>query len=197
MKLFSRLFLRVMNWSRHRHAPYYLSGLSFAEASFFPIPPDVMLVPMSMAEPKRSWYFAWLTTLFSVLGGLFGYLMGYALFEIITPYLINWGYWDTYQQALNGFNEWGFWAVIIAGFTPIPYKIFTLAAGSLHMALMPFILASFIGRGARFFLIALIMRYCGVRLEQSLIHRLDRLMIILISLFILGFIGWLCYKNLF
>jgi membrane protein YqaA with SNARE-associated domain len=164
-----------MAWSRHRHAPWYLGGMSFAESSFFPIPPDVMLAPMSLAEPMRAWRFAWITTLASVLGGLFGYAIGYFAFDAIEPWLRESRYWAPYELAVDWFKEWGFWAVFIAGFSPIPYKAFTLAAGALSMALLPFTIASLIGRGSRFFLVAGLMKWGGARMEAALHRYVDRL----------------------
>ncbi|HET19910.1 MAG TPA: DedA family protein, partial [Chromatiales bacterium] len=158
MKIFSALYTRVMHWARHRHAQYYLGGLSFAESCVLPFPPpDVMLAPMSLAQPHRAWWYASLTTVSSVLGGLLGYLIGMFLFELIEPLLHTHGYWDRYQTAVAYFNEWGAWAVFVAGFSPIPYKVFTISAGALHMSLLPFVLASLLGRGARFFLVAGLM----------------------------------------
>ncbi|HSH29813.1 MAG TPA: YqaA family protein [Thiohalobacter sp.] len=170
MRLFDGLYTRVMRWSRHPHAVRYLAGLSFAESSFFPIPPDVMLAPMSLARPERAWHYAALTTLASVLGGLLGYAIGVFAFELVEPLLRETGYWDKYQHARDWFAEWGFWTVFIAGFSPIPYKVFTIAAGSLSMALLPFVVASAVGRGARFFLVAGLLAWGGPRLEAAL-HR--------------------------
>lgn len=175
MKLFSPLYRRAMQWARHRHAPWYLGGLSFAESSFFPIPPDVMLAPMSLANPQRAWWFALLTTLTSVAGGLFGYLIGVYAFDAIAPWLQQSKYWGSYQTAVSWFESWGFWAVFVAGFSPIPYKVFTIAAGVLGMALLPFTLASLIGRGARFFLVAGLMAWGGARMEAVLHRYIDRL----------------------
>ncbi len=175
MTLFSSLHDRVMVWARHRHAPWYLGALSFAESSFFPIPPDVMLAPMALAQPRRAWSLALLTTLTSVLGGLFGYLIGLFLFDLVAPWLHQVGYWDSYWQARAWFDDWGFWAIFIAGFSPIPYKVFTITAGVIAMALPPFILASIIGRGARFFLVAAFMRWGGPRMETVLRTHIDRL----------------------
>jgi len=175
MKLFSPLYRRAMQWSRHPHAPRYLFGVSFIESSFFPVPPDVMLAPMSLANPRRAWYFALLTTVASVAGGLFGYAIGYFALEVILPWLEASRYWPAYQTAVAWFGEWGFWAVFVAGFSPIPYKVFTVAAGALSMALLPFTLASLVGRGLRFFLVAGLMAWGGERME-SLLHRyVDRL----------------------
>jgi membrane protein YqaA with SNARE-associated domain len=175
MRIFSSLYDRAMQWSRHRHAPYYLAGLSFAESSFFPIPPDVMLAPMSMANPKQSWWFAGLTTIASVLGGLLGYAIGVFFFDLVQPLVAEGGrYQAVFQQSKDWFDHWGVWAVFIAGFSPIPYKVFTITAGVLSMALAPFVLASAIGRGSRFFLVAALMAWGGERMEGALRRYVDR-----------------------
>lgn len=168
MRLFGPLYDKCMIWAAHRRAPAYLAGLSFAESSFFPIPPDVMLAPMSLARPAKAWRFALITTVTSVLGGLFGYLIGYFAFDLIEPWLSRWGYMDKFTVVQEWFERWGFWAIFIAGFSPVPYKVFTISAGLLHMALLPFIVASVIGRGARFYLVAGLMRWGGARMEQVL-----------------------------
>lgn len=170
MKIFSPLYARAMRWARHPRAPWYLGGLSFAESSFFPIPPDVMLAPMSMAQPRRAIAFATLTTLASVLGGIFGYLIGLFAFEMIGPWIEGSRYAASFAQAKQWFDEWGFLAIFAAGFSPIPYKVFTITAGVLAMAFLPFVLASFVGRGLRFFLVALLMAWGGQRMEEKL-HR--------------------------
>jgi len=186
MRIFSSLYDRVMVWSRHRHAPWYLGGLSFAESSFFPIPPDVMLAPMSMAEPRKAWWFAGLTTVTSVLGGLLGYLIGLFAFELITP-LVAEGerYAESFTDAEAWFRAWGVWVIFIAGFSPIPYKIFTISAGVLHMALIPFLIASAVGRGARFFLVAALMAWGGERMESTLRSYVDRIGWIVVLLVVL------------
>lgn len=175
MKLFSRLYARVMVWSRHRHAPSYLAGLSFAESSFFPIPPDVMLAPMTLANPAKAWNFAGLTTVASVLGGVLGYLLGMFAFDMIEPVLRNAGYYSRYLRVQEWFNEWGFWAIFIAGFSPIPYKLFTLSAGVISMAFLPFVVASLVGRGMRFFLVAGLMAWGGAQMEDALHRYIDRI----------------------
>lgn len=164
-----------MQWSRHRHAPWYLGGLSFAESSFFPIPPDVMLAPMSLANPKRAWLFALITTVASVAGGVLGYFIGVFAFDVVGPIIRDAGHWDSYLQAREWFETWGFWAVLLAGFSPIPYKVFTIAAGVAAMPLVPFVLASIAGRGARFFLVATLMALGGPRMEEALHRYVDRL----------------------
>lgn len=173
--LFSPLYTRAMRWVQHRHAPWYLGALSFAESSFFPIPPDVMLAPMALAKPQHAWWYASLTTITSVLGGVFGYLLGLFLFELIEPLLHQAGHWDSYLRARLWFDQWGFLAIFIAGFSPIPYKVFTVTAGAIAMAMVPFIVASAIGRGARFFLVAALMRWGGARMESVLRANIDRL----------------------
>jgi membrane protein YqaA with SNARE-associated domain len=194
MKLFSALYDKVLSWSRHRHAPRYLGGLSFAESSFFPIPPDVMLAPMALAKPERAWHYAALTTVASVLGGLLGYLIGVFAFEMVEPLLHRLGYWDAYLQARDWFDRWGFWAVFLAGFSPIPYKVFTISAGVVGMALLPFVLASLIGRGARFFMVAGLMKWGGARMETALRRYVDVLGWIMVALIALAALvfgnGW-------
>jgi membrane protein YqaA with SNARE-associated domain len=170
MKIFSSLYTRAMRWARHPHAPWYLGAMSFAESSFFPIPPDVMLAPMSLARPKRAFWFATLTTVTSVLGGMLGYVIGMFFFEMVEPLLQEGRYGEGFALAERWFDEWGFFAVLAAGFSPIPYKVFTIAAGVLGMAFLPFVLASFIGRGLRFYLVAGLMAWGGERMEQQL-HR--------------------------
>lgn len=186
MKVFSALYARVMRWSRHRHAPWYLGAVSFAESSFFPIPPDVMLAPMSLSTPSGAWRFALITTLTSVAGGLFGYAIGYFAFDALEPWLRASRYWDSYLAAVNWFERWGVLAVFIAGFSPIPYKVFTIAAGALSMALLPFALASLIGRGARFFLVAGLMKWGGTRMEAALHRTIDRLGWATVALVVIG-----------
>jgi membrane protein YqaA with SNARE-associated domain len=187
VKLFSLLYARVMQWSRHRHAPWYLGGMSFAESSFFPIPPDVMLAPMCLANPHQAWRLAWLTTITSVWGGLLGYAIGVLAFDAIAPWLQGQPrYWNGYQMALDWFKTWGVLAVFVAGFSPIPYKVFTIAAGVLSMALIPFILASIVGRGARFFLVAGLMRWGGARMEAQLHRYVDRLGWATVGLVVVG-----------
>ncbi len=185
MRLFSTLYERAMRWARHQHAQRYLVGLSFAESSFFPIPPDVMLMPMSLANPKRALWFAGITTLASVLGGVFGYLIGVFAFDMVEPLLHSAGYYPKYLQAKAWFDEWGFWAVFLAGFSPIPYKVFTITAGAISMAIAPFVIASLIGRGGRFFLVAMLMAWGGERMEKILHKYVDRLGWLIVALVII------------
>jgi len=187
MRLFSRLLNMVMGWAEHRHAAYYLAGLSFAESSFFPIPPDVMLAPMTLAKPERAWRFATVTTLASVVGGVAGYLIGMFAFELVEPLLHSAGYWERYLATREWFAVWGVWVVFLAGFSPIPYKIFTITAGVVGMVFVPFVLASLIGRGARFFLVAWLMRLGGRKMERILKQYIDRIGWLLVIVVVLGY----------
>lgn len=170
---FTRLYLFTLRLAAHRHAPRYLAGLSFAESSFFPIPPDVMLMPMALARPKMAMRFALITTVSSVLGGVLGYVLGFFAMEFIEPVIVTAGYEGELQRAREWFLDYGFWVVLIAGFSPIPYKLFTIAAGGLALPLLPFVLASLVGRGSRFFLVAGLVGWCGPRLEPYLKRYID------------------------
>jgi membrane protein YqaA with SNARE-associated domain len=173
-----------LDWSRHAHAPRYLAALTFAESSFFPVPPDVMLAPMVLARRERTWHLATLTTMASVLGGLFGYLIGMYLYTQIGERVIEFYHAEeTFDDIKNWFEAYGVWVILVAGFTPIPYKLFTITAGILSMALIPFLLLSFVGRGARFFLVAGLILWGGEPLERVLRKYID-------------FIGWLVFVTL-
>jgi membrane protein YqaA with SNARE-associated domain len=136
---------------------------------FFPVPPDVMLAPMALSQPLKAWRFAAITTIASIIGGILGYMLGYFAFEsLIQPLVIEMGYADKLAKASMWFEEYGVWVVFLAGFSPIPYKVFTISAGFLQMALIPFIIASAVGRGLRFFLVAALMKYGGPMMEKKL-----------------------------
>ena len=174
MKIFTPLYSAALRWATHRHASRYLSALSFAESSFFPIPPDVMLAPMVLARRDRAWFLAGLTTVASVAGGLFGYLIGKFLFGTVAEPIIE--FYDArsaFERARTWFEIYGVWVVFVAGFTPIPYKIFTISAGLIGMSLVPFMLASLVGRGARFFLVSGLILLGGEALETQLRRHVD------------------------
>jgi membrane protein YqaA with SNARE-associated domain len=179
VKIFSVLYEWTLKWAEHKFAPRILAALSFAESVFFPIPPDVLLAPMVMAQREKAWHFAAITTIASVLGGIVGYGLGYLMFEPwIQPIITEFGYQARFDKAMLWFSEWGVWVVFIAGFSPIPYKLFTVSAGFLSMAFLPFLIASAVGRGMRFFMVAGIIRWGGAAMEKKLKQWVD-------------FLGWL------
>jgi len=175
MRLFAPLYDRVLVWAGHKHAERYLIALSFAESSFFPIPTDVMLAPMCLADRQRAWRFAAVTTIASVCGGIAGYAIGYFLFDAIQPWLQSTHYWDAYLTGREWFDRWGVWAIFLAGFSPIPYKIFTIAAGVVALSLPGFVIASLLGRAARFFLVASLFVVAGDRLADVLPTYIERI----------------------
>lgn len=191
--LFGPLYTRVMQWSRHRHAEVYLGVMSFAESSFFPIPVDVMLAPMCLAKRERWIRYAAIATVLSVLGGLAGYAIGYALFDVIEPWLLESHYWAAYETSRRWFDDYGVWVVFIAGFSPIPYKVFTIAAGVASLNLPGFLLASLIGRAGRFFLVAGLVKAGGQRFEDTLSKYVERIgwATVVVSALV---IGWLMYR---
>lgn len=168
---------KILNWSRHPKAIRYLAFLSFIDASLFPISPLFMFLPMSFAEPKRAFSFATITTLSSLLGGMLGYVLGYFAFEwLVSPFINMMNYGNYYQIGLQWFQTWGFLAIIIGCLSPIiPYKIFTIGAGVMQLNFGWFILASFIGRALRFYIIAAAIRWGGPKVEPCLRKTLVRI----------------------
>jgi membrane protein YqaA with SNARE-associated domain len=163
--IFKGLYEWCMRCAAHRHAERYLAGVSIIESIFFPVPTALMVAPMAVARPERAVRIALIATVTSVLGGLFGYALGYYAIAAVEPVIESAGYWEKYMVAQDWFNRWGFWAVVVAGFSPIPFKMFTISAGALSMAIAPFMLAALIGRAGHFFLVSLSMAWAGPRLE--------------------------------
>ncbi len=162
-----RIYEWVLSWAESKYGVPALCVFAFTESSFFPIPPDVLLIALALAAPTRAYRFAAWCTLFSVLGGLFGYFIGYALWAVFEPYLINRVFsQENFELVTNEYNKYGVLAVFIAAFTPIPYKVFTVAAGVAKLNLVGFTLASIFGRGGRFFLVALVIRLAGPRARK-------------------------------
>ena len=191
MKIFGPLYTRVIGWSRHRHAERYLAVVSFVESSFFPVPTAVMLAPMVLANRARAWRLATLTTITSVLGGVFGYLIGYFLFEQLGQPIIDfYNAAEKFDAMKAWFGEWGVWLVLLAGVTPIPYKVFTIASGLLGLALVPFVLASIVGRASQFFLIAGLLWWGGNAIERVLEKWVEPLGWGVIALAVVGY-WWL------
>lgn len=188
--LFQRLYDRVLEWSGHRRAPAILSALSFAESSFFPIPPDVMLAPMCLARPKRAWWFATLCTASSVAGGMLGYLIGRLAFSWIEPWLMASSHAEVFNSAVASFEQYGAVYILLAGFTPIPYKVFTIGAGVVGMPVLPFVLGSAAGRGGRFFLVAGLIRLMGDRAAERLRHWVDIIGWIVLAAAGILFLAW-------
>ena len=193
MRLFGSLYDRVLAWSRHPHAQRYLGAISFAESSFFPIPPDVMLAPMCLADRSRAWRYATLTTATSVLGGIAGYAIGWLMFEAIEPRLRASHYWTAYETSRAWLDTYGAWVVLLAGFSPVPYKIFTIAAGVALLNPLVFVLASLLGRGARFYLLAGLILAGGERFEAGLKDNVERLGWA-VALIVVAVIGWLTVR---
>jgi membrane protein YqaA with SNARE-associated domain len=188
MSLFSAIYDWTLKWAEHKFAPRMLALLTFAESVFFPIPPDVLLAPMVLAKPEKAWRLASLTTVSSIIGGSVGYLLGYLMFEPwIQPLITEFGYQHRFDTAMSWFSEWGVWVVFIAGFSPIPYKLFTVSAGFLQMAFLPFLIASAIGRGLRFFLVAGLIKWGGSTMEKTLRKWIDVLGWGLVALIIIAY----------
>jgi membrane protein YqaA with SNARE-associated domain len=188
MRIFSGLYDKMLQWARHPHASYYLAGISFSESSFFPIPPDVMLAPMALAKPERAWWYAGLATITSLLGAILGYLLGMFCFNLIHPLIEKLGYGPGYQQVQIWFAHWGFWVLLFAGsISPVPFKLFTIAAGALHMALLPFLIGSLIGRSIRYYLVSALMVWGGARMDAIIRRSIDWLGWVLLILLALGY----------
>jgi len=186
LKIFSPLYDKVMIWSKHRHAPFYLYLNAFVESVFWPIPVDVMLAPMALAKRHLAWHFALGATIFSVLGGALGYYIGHALYSpVVLPFIEFMGYQGKMETAQAWFSQWGVMVIFIASFTPIPFKVFTITAGIMSMAFLPFMLTAFIGRGLRFFLVAGLMVLGGEKMQTKLRQYIDALGWITILLAIL------------
>ena len=168
-----RLYDRVLALSASPRAPIWLAIVSFAESSFFPIPPDALLIPMIIARPRQAFRLAAICTVASVLGGLLGYYIGYALYDqLAAPLIAFYHYEAAAQNFIARFNEWGLWVILIKGLTPIPYKIVTITSGLTHFNLGVFIAASIVTRGLRFFLLAALLRAYGEPIREWIERRL-------------------------
>ena len=192
--MFASLYDHVIEWSRYRHAERYLGVLSFAESSFFPIPVDVMLAPMCLADREKAWRYASIATVFSVIGGVAGYAIGVVGFEMFEPWLAESRYWAAYETSREWFDRYGVWVIFVAGFSPIPYKVFTVAAGVAAINLPLFVVASVIGRGARFFLVASLIVWGGDRLETTLQKHVERIGWAVVAL-VVAVIAWLVVRG--
>ena len=189
-----RLYHWVLGWAGRPAALWALFGISFAESSFFPIPPDVLLVPLCLGKPRLGFRFAAVCTLASVLGGIAGYGIGMLATDLAHT-MLHWFASDaTIETVRRQFDENTFLYVAIAGFTPVPYKVFTIAAGVFHVNFPVFVLASVCSRGARFFLEATLIRLWGERAKAFLEKRFELATLVLVAV---GIAGFLAVKYLF
>ncbi|TWI01068.1 membrane protein YqaA with SNARE-associated domain [Luteimonas cucumeris] len=200
MKLFRPLYERALIWARHRHAPRLLAALSFVEAIIFPVPPEVMLAPMCLSQPKRGFWFATLSLVGSLAGALIGYALGHYAYELVKPLLETLGWIDkidaqvTYLREVSVQSPWkAFWILVLAGFAPIPLKFFTWAAGIVGVPLLPFMASMLVGRGKRVYLVAGAIRLGGERAEKALHRYIEPVGWVALGLLILG-AGYLLFR---
>ena len=181
-----RFYDRALEIAAGPNAIWALLAIAFAESSFFPLPPDILLIPMMLARPRAAWRLAALCTAASVAGGLLGYAIGYFLFDAIgRPVLEFYHAMGRYEALKAGFDRWGVWIIIIKGMTPIPYKLVTIASGVAHFDLAAFIGASIVSRSLRFFLLAAILRRFGPAARDFI----ERRLMLVTSLFAVGLVG--------
>jgi membrane protein YqaA with SNARE-associated domain len=167
--MFKRLYQWILSLAESKHAPFALAAVAFAESSFFPIPPDVILIPMSLAAPRRAWRFAAIATVASVAGGIVGYGIGALLFDTFGQWLIHlYGYADKMAALKETYARWGALVILIKGLTPIPYKLVTIVSGLLGYNFALFVLLSVVTRGARFFILAGALNWFGDPLRVAL-----------------------------
>lgn len=184
-----RLYHWVLSWAEHPQATWALFGLAFAESSFFPIPPDVLLIALCLGQPRRALWFALVCTAGSVTGGLAGYAIGMGLYESVgRPILEFYGLTEKYGEVQELYRRYDVWAIGIAGLTPIPYKAFTVTAGAFHISLPGFVAASILGRGLRFGLVAALLRIWGEPAREFIDRHLGILTILFAVLLVGGFV---------
>lgn len=165
--MLKRLYEWTLEKAGHRYAERWLGGISFVESSFFPIPPDVVLAPMCLAKPEKSWRYAFICTIASVLGAMLGYAIGFFLFETVGQAILDfYGLGEKFEAFAEQFNAQGWIIVLLAGFTPLPFKVITIAAGATAMPLYILIAAAIIARSARFFLVAGLLRFFGPPMKE-------------------------------
>jgi len=187
--LLRKLYNWALSWAHKKYSSLALFVLSFSESSFFPIPPDVLQIAMSVSRPRKSFFYAFISTVGSVLGGIFGYFIGLFLFDTIGSLIINTlGYQSQFDTVGDLYRSYAFLAIMVSAFTPIPYKVFTIAAGLWQVGLYPLIMASIIGRGARFFLVATLFYFYGPKIKEFIDKYFNLLTIIFILLLIGGFV---------
>ena len=179
-----------MGLAAHRHAMWALAAIAFIESSVFPIPPDVLIIPMVLAARERAWRIAAVATVASVLGGMLGYGIGALLFEAVgRPILEIYGYMDKFAAFQARFAEWGAWIVAAFGFTPFPYKVITITSGVVHLDLLVFTVASALSRGARFFLVVALLWWFGPPIRAFIEKNLPALTFLFFALLFGGFLA--------
>ncbi len=186
----NRLYQWTMSLAESPRAAWGLAAVSFAESSFFPIPPDVVLVPMSLAKPKMAWRYAAICTIASVLGGIVGYAIGALLFDTVGQWLINlYGYGAKMDALREAYDKWGALLILIKGVTPIPYKLVTIVSGLLAYNFPLFVALSIITRGARFFLLAALLNRFGDQARGLLDRYFGWFMVVIVAFIVIGFIA--------
>lgn len=179
----------VESYAEKPYAEWALFIIAFVESSFFPIPPDVLLIAMAVMVPTKAFRYALICTVGSVLGGVFGYFIGMAFYEAIAIPILNfYGAMGHYESVRVLYQEHAFWAILAAGFTPVPYKVFTIAAGAFEVSILTLIVASIIGRGARFFLIAALFYFFGATIKKFIDKYFEILTIVFLIFLIGGFV---------
>ena len=174
MKIFTPMYNWTLKQAKKKYAEKFLYFIATIESIFFPIPTDIVLAPLVLANPKKTLRYAFLTSLFSSFGGIVGFYLGYFFFDlIIEPHIFSLGLKESFDTALIWFNKWGIWVVFIAGFSPIPYKVFAIGAGFLQMPVIAFFITSLIARSLRFFLVAYLIKFGGKKLESNLKKYID------------------------
>jgi membrane protein YqaA with SNARE-associated domain len=187
--MIDRLYSRTLAVAAHRHAMAVMALISFAESSFFPLPPDVLLVPMILARPRRAWLIAAVCTAASVVGGYVGYAIGFFLFDALgRPLLEFYHAMDKYEAFKAAFAEWGAWIIVIKGLTPIPYKLVTIASGAAQFNLAAFTLASIVSRSLRFFLLAALLWRFGEPIRDFIERRLMLVTSVVAAALVGGFV---------
>jgi len=187
-----RIYDWVLHWAETPYGTPALATLSFAESSFFPVPPDVLLIALNMGKPKKSFYFALACSIASVLGGMFGYFIGMALWQGLSGFFFSYipGFTpEVFAKVQTMYNEYNIAAVLIAGFTPIPYKVFTIASGVFGMNFPMFVLASATSRSARFFIVSTLIYLFGEPIKTFIDKYFNLLASAFVVLLILGFIA--------
>jgi membrane protein YqaA with SNARE-associated domain len=191
--MFKRLYHWTLSLAESPRATWALAAIAFAESSFFPIPPDVILVPMSLARPKRAWFYAGICTIASVAGGIMGYAIGWLLWDSVGQWLINlYGYGSRMDAVKAGYDQWGWLFILVKGLTPIPFKLVTIVSGLLAYNFPLFVLLSLITRGARFFLLAGLLHKFGGPIKDLLERHFATFMIAIVVMIVGGF--WLAGK---